>query len=92
MPKFRKKPVVIEAYQVPADDDTHTKEIPSWALPAVIKGDIILVTPDDTSKFCVKTTEGVMSGNVGDWIIKGVEGELYICIDSVFQKTYEPVV
>jgi hypothetical protein len=41
--------------------------------------------------FQVHTLEGTMEGNPGDWLIKGVEGELYPCKDSVFQATYEAV-
>jgi len=38
--------------------------------------------------FFVQTMEGLMEGRSGDWLIQGVEGELYPCADSVFQKTY----
>ncbi len=39
--------------------------------------------------FQVETLEGTMSGNAGDWLIQGVEGELYPCKPNVFDKTYE---
>ena len=39
----------------------------------------------------VGTAEGVMHGRTGDWLIRGVEGELYPCKDSVFRRTYEAV-
>lgn len=39
--------------------------------------------------FEVDTLEGTMKGNPGDWLIKGVESELYPCKDSVFRKTYK---
>lgn len=38
--------------------------------------------------FKVETLEGWMKGQPGDWLIKGVEGELYPCKDSVFRATY----
>jgi PGDYG protein len=38
--------------------------------------------------FTVETTEGVMRGKVGDWLIQGVLGEMYICPADVFEKTY----
>ena len=41
--------------------------------------------------FKVETLEGWMEGNAGDWLIEGVEGELYPCKDSVFRATYEEV-
>ena len=39
----------------------------------------------------IPTLEGTMSANVGDWIIKGVNGEFYPCKPDIFEKTYEPV-
>ncbi len=39
----------------------------------------------------IKTLEGTMVGNPGDWLITGVNGEQYPCKDDIFQKTYEPV-
>ncbi len=38
--------------------------------------------------FSVHTLEGIMQGKADDWLIEGVEGELYPCADSVFKKTY----
>ncbi len=42
-----------------------------------------------SESFTVETLEGVMRGECGDWLIKGVNGELYPCKDSVFIKTYD---
>lgn len=39
----------------------------------------------------IKTLEGVMRANKGDWIIKGIKGELYPCKYDVFEMTYEKV-
>lgn len=39
----------------------------------------------------IKTLEGVMMANKGDWIIKGIKGELYPCKPDVFEMTYEKV-
>lgn len=39
----------------------------------------------------IKTLEGTMHANVGDWIITGVNGEQYPCKPDIFEKTYEPV-
>ena len=38
--------------------------------------------------FRVVTTEGEMNGQPGDWLIKGVMGEVYICPDDVFERSY----
>lgn len=42
--------------------------------------------------FKVETLEGWMTGHIGDWLIEGVEGELYPCRDRIFRATYEEVV
>ena len=42
-------------------------------------------------KFRVKTLEGTMEGNDGDWLIEGIKGELYPCKPDVFEATYEKV-
>lgn len=39
--------------------------------------------------FQVETLEGLMTGNKGDWLMKGVRGELYPCANDIFQETYE---
>jgi hypothetical protein len=39
----------------------------------------------------INTLEGNLRVSIGDWIIKGTEGEFYTCKDSVFQRKYEPV-
>jgi len=41
--------------------------------------------------FEVETLEGVMKGNIGDWLIIGVNGEMYPCKPDIFKKTYEEV-
>lgn len=56
--KFRKIPVVIEAYQTDVELE-------------------------------IETLEGTMKANKGDWIIRGVKGELYPCKPDVFDMTYE---
>lgn len=39
----------------------------------------------------IPTLEGTMRAGVGDWIIRGIKGELYPCKDDIFRATYEPV-
>lgn len=60
MAKYRKKPVVIEAYQT-------------------------------TQEMDIPTLEGVMHASIGDFIITGVNGEMYPCKPDIFEKTYELV-
>ena len=44
-----------------------------------------------TEEVKIPTLEGVMTGNIGDWLITGVNGEQYPCKDDIFKKTYEEV-
>ena len=86
MTKFRKKPVVIDAIRW--DGAAMSVPIPDWfADPWMSK--VIDRHPDDPSKLSIKTLEGVMTANAGDWIIRGVKGELYPCKPDIFAATYE---
>jgi hypothetical protein len=58
--KYRKKPIVIEAYQT-------DKELK------------------------IKTLEGTVTANVGDWIITGIKGEQYPCQPDIFDASFELV-
>ena len=76
--KFRKKPVVIEAFRIGQDP------IPDWAK-RIEFGNIHGVLD------CyIETMEGRMYASHGDWIIKGIKGELYPCKPDIFEATYEP--
>jgi hypothetical protein len=85
--KYRKKPIVIEAWQVPENID-HTAELPPvWLVEAIIKGTVI--ADKDSGCVTIKTLEGDMVGNKLDWIIQGVKGELYPCKPEIFAASYE---
>lgn len=77
MAQYRKKPVIIEAEQWFAKG-----HCPVWAQEFVT---------EYNDKFCVDTLEGIMTGNPGDWIIKGIKGEIYPCKPDIFEATYEEV-
>lgn len=66
---------------------TYTAVIPRWLIDACNDGTII-VRDKDTF---IKTLEGEMKVNDGDWIIQGVKGELYPCKPDIFEATYERV-
>ncbi len=81
MAQYRKKPVVIEAFQIPCG----LPEIPEWAA-----DDPSIIFRIDGSEAIINTLEGTMTASAGDWIIKGVKGELYPCKPDIFAETYEP--
>ncbi|CUM22663.1 hypothetical protein KQ805_03055 [Listeria monocytogenes] len=75
--KYRKKPVVIEAFCFGYEPS------PDW-FSAVI-------TADETGSLFadIKTLEGTMRAERGDYVIKGVQGEIYPCKPDIFEQTYE---
>lgn len=78
MPRFRKKPIVIEAIQWFKDGDH----------PAVKRIPIELVN-GCWAVDQIETLEGPMNVIPGDWIITGVEGEHYPCKPDIFEASYE---
>lgn len=82
MPKFRKKPVVIEAIQYRASEQR------SEFAEDVVAG---RVRYPENGCMLIKTLEGTMQAEPGDWIIRGIKGELYPCKPDIFAATYEPV-
>jgi hypothetical protein len=94
--EYRKKPVVIEAVQFHlrewADEPLVFDELPDWLAAACSDGTI---SPDFRSEdywyLVIKTLEGEHTASPGDWIIRGVKGELYPCKPDIFSATYEAV-
>lgn len=86
--KYRKKPVIIEAIQF-EDNSDRIIEIHEF-----MGGDTIRVNYEDKDNpyLKIETLEGIMKASVGDYIIKGVNGEFYPCKPDIFEKTYERVI
>lgn len=85
--KYRKKPVVIEAYELPPNDGLTRPLPPIWLVNAIMSKKVT-VYPEGYA--AIDTLEGRMRADVGDWIIQGVKGELYPCKPDIFAATYEP--
>lgn len=81
MMKFRKKPVVVEAFQWKGDAAQAFLDTIGFAKEITVDGDSLFI----------KTLEGTMEASKGDWIIRGVQGELYPCKPNIFEQTYELV-
>lgn len=77
--KYVKKPVIIEAIQWTGEN---LSEIDKFVQAKVQKRALVLIIP---------TLEGKMRASLGDYIIKGVNGEFYPCKPDIFDKTYEEV-
>lgn len=82
MPRYRKKPVVIEARQL---DKTNGDALARWC-----DGSTQFEHSDGTCCVEIRTLEGTMLAEIGDWIIRGVKGEFYPCKPDIFEATYEP--
>lgn len=80
--KYRKKPVIIEAIKFDGTDESV-----EWLLPQLKSGEI----GRSFNKLYIETLEGVMEASIGDYIIKGVNGEFYPCKPDIFEMTYEEV-
>lgn len=90
MAKYRKKPIVIEAFKWTGD--INQTEDPEWINKAIEKGLVWfndVGTKDVTME--IKTLEGNHIANRGDYIIKGIAGELYPCKSDIFKATYERI-
>ena len=89
MSKYRKKPVVIEAVQW---SDGKISEVTPWIKEALHKmpqelGAITRIA----DKIIITTLEGEVTAINGDYIIKGIKGELYPCKPDIFNQTYDTV-
>lgn len=80
--KYRKKPVVIEAIKYVRDEDFIAEYEELTGSKPYMLG----------NKLTIGTLEGDMTASVGDYIIKGVQGEIYPCKPDIFEQTYEKVV
>ncbi|MFG3509689.1 hypothetical protein ACGF5F_29775 [Streptomyces sp. NPDC047821] len=78
MPKYRKRPVEIEAIQFTGNFSELEKFVGG---DAEFRG----------GQLVIATLEGAMHASPNDWIIRGVEGEFYPCKPDIFEATYEAV-
>lgn len=81
---YRKKPVVIEAMQWTGDN---RKEIFDFCSMSYINYEI----GSDVPTLKIQTLEGPMTASIGDYIIKGIQGEFYPCKPDIFLQTYDKV-
>ncbi|HHA7653756.1 TPA: hypothetical protein ACOP3J_001132 [Streptococcus pneumoniae] len=78
--KYRKKPVVVEAVKWTGEN---VKEIATFMGIESVPYDL------NTRKLSIVTLEGIMEASQGDYIIKGVQGEIYPCKPNIFAEIYE---
>jgi hypothetical protein len=98
MARFRKKPVEVDAMQWDGTALGATTVI-DWILSNGSTASYICSNPElcaetdgDTPHVIqIRTLEGTMSADLGDWVIRGVKGEFYPCKPDIFEATYEPL-
>lgn len=75
--KYVKRPIIIEAFRLGLD------AYPEWMHD---RKDINFRV--STMKLHIRTLEGTMRADIGDYIIKGIQDEIYSCKPDIFEKTY----
>lgn len=100
MPKYRKKPIEVEAFQLnyePGYDRPQAINAnanpPEWLMDALVKpagseGQIYL---HKNGLWVIHTLEGLHEVTPGDYIIKGIKGEIYPCKPDIFEASYDIV-
>ena len=96
MAKYKKKPVVIEAFQYDGDlkGSDGNYYVPDWVVKAFEEGIMFYDSLSGIEEPCelfINTLEGKHHVSVNDYVIQGVNGELYPCKPDIFEKTYESV-
>lgn len=94
--KYKRLPVVIEAFQMTKKRRWDNKDWPNWlhkAWNAPHGENALWISPDDTERelLVCGTLEGVHCITWNDYIIQGINGEIYPCKPAIFHKTYEPI-
>ena len=89
MTQYRKKPVVIEAWEakeIAFNAGNNWAKLPDSIKESYEKGGWVFLTNGEIN---IPTLEGTMKANKDDMIIQGVNGEFYPCKQDIFEKTYE---
>ena len=91
MAKFRKKPIVIEAVQLRWDTWGEMCEHANVGSLDDDQPSGDFGADGSSINLLIPTEEGLMTAKEGDWVIKGIKGELYPCKPDIFEQTYERV-
>lgn len=95
--KYRKKPEVIEAFQMTQQRRTDRSEWPGWLNQAWLRdrSSACSLFPEkegtEYGHLCIGTREWLIRIDWNDWLIKGLKGQIYACKPDIFDATYEKV-
>jgi hypothetical protein len=85
--KYRKKPVVIEAFRFTGHQ---SDDVPNWMIDALASGVAYIKSADSFDRcLFIQTLEGTMQADPGDYVICGIKGEIYPCKPDIFESSYE---
>lgn len=89
MKKYKKKPVVVEAIQLSAEN---RQAIADWiGRSKFTRAGAWFYESNGDDELYIGALEGTMAATGGDYIIKGIKGEFYPCKPGIFEATYEEV-
>ena len=92
--KYRKKPVIVEAYQM-VETEYSVREAVRFAFGVDAMSDkemeVMFAIAYQNGGLYIETLEGTMKAEFGDYIIRGIKGEIYPCKSDIFEATYELV-
>lgn len=99
MPKYRKRPITVEAFQMTKERRKSNADWPLWLMKAWNKDqyEVGSVFPsefpnsDGNDRLMIYTLEGKHLVNWDAYIIQGIKGELYACAQNIFEETYEKI-
>lgn len=94
--KYRKLPVIIEAFQMTKEKRWDNKDWPNWLNKAWngnigVEGTMFCSEQLPNEDLFIITLEGTQKISWGDYIIQGIKGEIYPCKPDIFEKTYDIV-
>ena len=87
--RYQKRPIIIDAFQLTDEQRRAGGPFPDWALSAL--GMSTTEKIRNSERIYVNTPEGKMYVNAGDYIIRGVKGEVYPCKPDIFEASYDLV-
>ncbi len=80
MAKFRRKPITVEAIQWDGNNLDEVLSFLGKKTYGQIVGAVLIVTP-----------RAILTAVIGDWIVKGDDGEFYPCSNGDFEMTYDAI-
>jgi len=88
MAQYRRKPIILEAFQLTNENIADSSLRPDWArdfsFPLLESGIVAPTTPGAVIVNCC------MAASISDWIVRGISGEISPCPNDIFNLSYEP--